>query len=80
MNEQKNIQEIQSFMKEDGRFVEQPDCYGRRFYFMKDGQKFAYLWFKWGLNGWNMVYYDQPEHIPRYHIPTLQALKSTLNL
>lgn len=42
------IKQISDFMKSHNAFEEQQDTYGRRFYFMKDGEKHAYIWFKWG--------------------------------
>lgn len=72
-----NIEKIREFMKSHKDFEEQPDTNGRRYHFMKDGEKHAYIWFKWALNGWNAIIGNQKE---RHNIESVEQLKSLLSL
>lgn len=68
---------IQNFLKADKRFKEQEGSFGKRFHFMKDGEKSAYLWFKYTLNGWNMIIRKVKE---QHNIDSVEKLKTLLSL
>jgi uncharacterized protein YkuJ len=72
-----NIKQISDFLKSNAAFEEQAETHGRRYYFIKDGEKTAYIWFKWALNGWNIIIGKQKE---RYHIDSVDKLKELLSL
>jgi hypothetical protein len=52
----KHLQEISEYLKVKKCFIEQPDTFGRRYYFMHNGERVAYIWFKWALNGWRLAF------------------------
>lgn len=72
-----HIEQIREFMKSRNNFEEQPGTHGRRYYFMKDGKQVAYIWFKWGLNGWSMIIGKQKGW---HHIDSVDKLKTLLSL
>lgn len=72
-----HIEQIREFMKSHNAFEEQPDTLGRRYHFVKGGERHAYIWFKWGLNGWNMIIGKQNE---RHYIDSVDKLKTLLSL
>jgi hypothetical protein len=72
-----NIKQIQDFLKTDSRFEPQPEAINKRFYFIKNGQKAAYIWFKYALGGWNIIIGKEKE---RHHIDSVDKLKKLLHL
>jgi hypothetical protein len=70
-------EEIRQFMRTSPLFKEQEQAYGRRFEYYKDGVRIAYIWFKYALNGWNMIIGKQKE---RHHIDSVDKLKTLLEL
>jgi hypothetical protein len=72
--------EIQEYMKNSTCFKEQDGSHGKRFTFILNNTDVAYIWFKYGLNGWSLIFFNQSTNGERIHIGSVEKLKSVLNI
>lgn len=79
-----HLAQIQSFLKSNtNHFKEQEDAPGKRFFFLRNGEKCAYIWFKWALNGWRLAFYKEKEGEDwetRGPIESIEQLKKMLEI
>jgi uncharacterized protein YkuJ len=71
------IKQISVFLKSNASFEEQTGAQGRRYHFVREGEKVAYVWFKYALGGWNMIIGKEKE---RHYIDSVEKVKTLLSL
>lgn len=71
--------QIQEFMRTHDSFKEEANSCGKRFVYRKNGFDVAYVWFKYSLNGWNLIFNDRTTE-SRVQIQSVETLKQLLEI